>query len=70
MDGYRARILTTIASGVLCGLAAPLSAQEAATAEKISLLDVAPPLFQTALRYPKYYSDPNTDADTVDGPLS
>ena len=34
-----------------------------------SLLDIAPGAFTTALRYPKFYSDKNTNRDTVDGPL-
>ena len=37
---------------------------------KLSLLDLAPSLLSTALRYPKYYSDPNMNRKTVDGPLS
>ncbi len=46
------------------------AAEAASGSEKISLLDAAPPVLSVALRYPKYYSDPNTDRATVDGPLA
>jgi len=41
----------------------------AASSSLSSLLDIAPGSLHTALRYPKFYSDPNMNRDTVDGQL-
>jgi len=65
-----------LALAVGLGAFASASAEEAGDASDTaehsgisSLLDIAPSAFTTGLRYPKFYSDPNMNRDTVDGPI-